>query len=242
MFITINLKDLFVPVILIIVVIALLVLIWGGPAAKTMLETGAGAHTGTPVLIIDPGHGGEDGGAQSKDGLLESAVNMDIALRMEALAGLFGINTLMTRTSEEIDYPESARTTHDRKTYDQNRRLEMINSTPNAVLISIHQNKFPNPIPRGSQVMYAKTEGSREFGELTHANLIAALYPENRRVAIPVYDSIYLFKNINCTGILVECGFLSNPAEAELLATEEYRVKLASVLICSYLQYMEEAS
>ncbi|MGI5936239.1 MAG: N-acetylmuramoyl-L-alanine amidase [Oscillospiraceae bacterium] len=242
MFITINLKKMFVPAVLIIVVIAILILIFTGPASEAMLKTTGGSHSGTPVLIIDAGHGGEDGGAQSKSGLLESTVNLDIALRLEALAGLMGVETLMTRTSEEIDYPESAKTTHARKTYDQHRRLELINSTPNAVLISIHQNKFPNPIPRGSQVMYAKTEGSREFGELTHANLIAALYPENRRVAIPVYDSIYLFNNINCTGILVECGFLSNPAEAELLATDEYRIKLASVLICSYLQYMEEAS
>ncbi|HHU22402.1 MAG TPA: N-acetylmuramoyl-L-alanine amidase [Clostridiales bacterium] len=242
MFITINLKNLFVPAVLIIVVIAIILLISSGPASETMLGASGNAESCSSVLIIDAGHGGEDGGAQSKSGLLESSVNLDIALRLEALAGLMGVDTIMTRTSEEIDYPESANTTHARKTYDQNRRLELINSTPNAVLISIHQNKFPNPIPRGSQVMYAKTEGSKELGELAHANLIAALYPENRRVAIPVYDSIFLFNNINCTGILVECGFLSNPVEAELLATDEYRIKLASVLLCSYLQYMEEAS
>ena len=189
-----------------------------------------------PVLIIDPGHGGLDGGATAADGTRESVINLRIAQRMEALAGLLGIRTILTRTGEELEYPEDLETVHEKKVWDQKTRLAMINSTPGAVLISVHQNRYPDPRPTGSQVLYARTAGSAELGELAHANLIACLCPENRRVAAPVQDSVYLMKNVNCPAILVECGFLSNYEEAKRLESDGYQTALATVLIASYLQ------
>ena len=191
-----------------------------------------------PVLIIDPGHGGLDGGASAADGTTESVINLQIARRMEALAGLLGIRTLLTRESEELDYPDDLDTIREKKVWDQHTRLAMINSTPGAVLVSVHQNRYPDPRPSGSQVLYAKTAGSAELGELTHGNLIAALCPENRRVAAPVQDSVYLMKNVNCPAILVECGFLSNYDEAQKLESDSYQTALAVILIGSYLQSM----
>lgn len=189
------------------------------------------------ALIIDPGHGGEDGGAVSLDSTRESEINLDIATRLQMLALFMGEKPVMTRDSEIIEYPESANTTKERKTYDQKRRAEIINSYDDAIVISIHQNKYPEPGPNGSQVLYAATDGSKELAELTHANMVSALNPANRRVAAPVPDSIYLMKSIKCPGILVECGFLSNEQEAQKLADGGYRLKLASVILASYLQY-----
>lgn len=207
------------------------------PEVATEYEISVLARSPERVLIIDAGHGGADGGAQSAEGLLESEVNLDISLKMQALCALWGITSVMTRTTQDIDYPEFAATISAKKSYDQRQRLELINSLPDAVLISIHQNKFPDSRPKGSQVLYSATEGSKELGELMHANLVSQLFPENRRVAAPIPDTIYLMKMAKCPAVLVECAFLSNPEEAALLQTQSYKLKLAATIVGSYLQY-----
>lgn len=237
MFIVVKAKIILITAIIMLLIILITAIIVPYIRADIASTETVGRSVDRPVLVIDAGHGGEDGGAQSDTGLLESTLNLDIALRLESLSGLFGVPTAMTRRSEDISYPDDANRVRDRKKSDQKARIELINSIPNAVLISIHQNKFTQASPRGPQVLYAETGGSSDFGELTHANLISALYPENRRVAAPVPDSILLMKSVKCTAILVECGFMSNPEELALLETEEYRTKIAVVLICSYLQY-----
>ena len=191
----------------------------------------------TRVLIIDAGHGGEDGGATTAEGVPESGINLAIAQKLEALAGLCGVESVMTRESQDINYPESASTTAQRKQADQKARIELINAQSDAVLISIHQNFFPTAQPSGCQVLYGKPEGSRELGELTHKNLTEALCPTSRRVAAPISEDIYLMRSAKCTSILVECGFLSNPSEAALLQTEDYQLKISALLLASYLQY-----
>lgn len=189
------------------------------------------------VLIIDAGHGGEDGGATTAEGVPESGINLAIAQKLEALAGLCGVECVMTRESQEIAYPESASTTAQRKQSDQKARVELINAQEDAVLVSIHQNFFPDTRPSGCQVLYGKPEGSRELGELAHKNLTEALCPKSRRVAAPISEDIYLMRAAKCTSILVECGFLSNPGEAALLQTEGYQLKISALLLASYLQY-----
>lgn len=191
------------------------------------------------VLIIDAGHGGLDGGASSADGMLESTVNLAVAQKLEFLSQFFGIRTVMTRTGDELDYPNGAVTVREKKNWDQKTRVELIASVPNGVLISIHQNIYPDPRPHGSQVLYGTSQGSLEFGELAHNLLIEILNPENRRVAEPISDKIYLMRKAQCPAILVECGFLSNPQESQLLADDGYRTKLAMVLLASYIRYMQ---
>lgn len=191
----------------------------------------------TRVLIIDAGHGGEDGGATTAEGVPESGINLAIARRLEALAGLCGVESVMTRESQEIAYPEDAASTAQRKRSDQKARIDLINAQKNGVLISIHQNYFPDERPSGCQVLYGKPEGSRELGELAHKNLTEALCPQSRRVAAPISEDIYLMRAATCTSILVECGFLSNPGEAALLQTEGYQLKISALLLASYLQF-----
>jgi N-acetylmuramoyl-L-alanine amidase len=236
-FFVIKAKKVVLAAIIVLIIILLAAIIVPCIKTKEEPESPASAFLDRPVLVIDAGHGGEDGGAQTASGVLESALNLDIALKLDSMSGLFGVPTVLTRKSENIEYPEDADRVRERKQSDQKARIELINSIPNAVLVSIHQNKFPQASPRGSQVLYAETGGSKEFGELTHLNLISALYPQNRRVASPIPDTILLMRSVKCTAILVECGFLSNPEEAALLETPEYRTKVALVLLCSYLQY-----
>lgn len=205
-----------------------------------IVQTGAMKTETTPtVLIIDPGHGGDDGGAVSDDGILEADLNLSIAERLEALAKLCGIQTLLTRTGSGINYPPGAETIAARKVADQKQRVELINAVPNAVLISIHQNQYPTAQPHGAQVLYAATAQSETFGTLMHDALTQKLDPENRRVAAPISDDIYLMKQITCPGVLVECGFLSNPEECKRLCSDAYQIQLSLTMLSSYLEYFQ---
>ena len=191
------------------------------------------------TLIIDPGHGGEDGGAVSADGTQEADVNLAVALRLNAAARLCGVRTVMTRASAQISYPNSAGSIAEKKTADQKQRAEMINAVPNGFLISIHQNYYPSTSPHGAQVLYAKTAHSHEFGAMLHAHLIQTLDPDNRRVAAPISDDIYLMKHVRCPAVLVECGFLSNPEELVKLLDISYELKLGLVMLGSFLEYTQ---
>lgn len=189
------------------------------------------------TLVIDPGHGGEDGGAVAPNGTLESNINLDIALRLKALADFWGVPSVMSREGHDIDYPAGAETLSQKKKADQNARLDLISSTPGAVLISIHQNYFPSEKPSGIQVFYGGMDGSQAFAELMQENLTCQLCPDNRRVAARIDSGIYLMREAKCPSLLVECGFLSNPNEREKLENSIYRGKLAVVMLASYLQY-----
>lgn len=212
------------------------------------LETALDEHTASYVdhasisplyadtLIIDAGHGGEDGGAVSS-GTVESVINLQIAKRLEQISGLWGVPVVMTRENDDIIYPGDASTTKARKTFDQKQRVSLINSIPDSVLVSIHQNKFTAEQPSGVQVLYGRVDGSLEFGEIAHENLVKCLNPGSRRVAAPISESIFLMRMVECPAILVECGFLSNNAERELLESSDYQVKIAAILLTSYIQW-----
>lgn len=195
--------------------------------------------TKLPVLIIDPGHGGEDGGAVAPDGTQEADVNLSIAKRLNVLAKLCGVRTVMTRASERIDYPTEAQTIAERKVADQKQRVETINQTQGGVLISIHQNWYPASSPHGAQVLYAGSSGSQEFGRFLHESLLKTLDPENRRVASPISEEIYLMRSISCPAVLTECGFLSNANDLSNLINPDYELKLSMVMLSAYLQHFQ---
>ncbi len=185
------------------------------------------------VLVLDAGHGGRDGGALSAAGTKESDINLKIALKTEAIADFTGVNTVLTR-STDTDGAEKGNYSERQNLLD---RVELINGTENAVLISIHQNVYPSEYVRGAEVMYALTNGSEEFAHIIQDNLVSKLDPENRRVAIPAPESLLITSNINCTGVLAECGFMSNPDEATKLTNSEYQLKIAEIFIASFLQF-----
>ncbi len=180
------------------------------------------------TFVIDAGHGGEDGGAVGADGTLESEVNLAVALRLEQMLALCGFPAVMTRRSEEISYPDAAKTIRDRKRADQEYRAALINGTDGAVLLSIHQNQYSTAGPRGAQVFYSSTPGSEDFAKEMQARL-AVLCGDHRKAA-PISPEIFLLKEARCPAILIECGFLSNPEELCLLQSETYQTKLAVVM------------
>ncbi len=190
-----------------------------------------------PVLIIDAGHGGADGGAVAANGITESVINLEIAKKLEAAAKLFGIKTLMTRTGGDLPYPQEAQSIREKKIWDQNSRLELINSCNNALMISIHQNTYPDPRPSGPQVLYGGVSGSKELAELVQEAMNYNLDPDSRRLAAPASDNIYLMKSSEKPAILVECGFISNKNELDLLTDDSYQSRIAAILLASYIQF-----
>ena len=196
---------------------------------------GAGNAPSRPTLIVDPGHGGEDGGAVAPDGTVEADLNLSISERLELIASFFGVRVVMTRSGNDISYPADAKTVKARKTADQRARVELINSNPGAVLISVHQNKYTTPSPRGAQVFYARTDGSRELAEKTQELLSVLPEGSSDRTAMPVSDDVYIMKNVSCTAVLAECGFISNLGELALLKSGTHQTRLASALAAAYL-------
>ena len=199
------------------------------------LQTSATADSILSVLILDPGHGGADGGAVSLSGTKESEINLDIALRLRALCRLFGIACLMTRDREELDYPESADSISEMKKWDTRSRVERINAVGSSFLLSIHQNVYPDPQPRGPQVFYNENcpQGT---AELFQEYLNTVLCPKSRRLAAPISKDVYIMSHAECPAVLAECGFLSNPEEAAALDTDTYKLKIAAVLMAACLR------
>ncbi len=189
------------------------------------------------TLILDAGHGGEDGGAVSLSGVPESAVNLAVTRRLDFLLGLFGVPGVMLRQEDISLHDDNAKTLREKKVSDLKNRVAAIESEKNACLISIHQNTFSDPRYHGAQVFFAPTDGSQALAEAMQETLRITLDPENQRVCKPIPDTIYLMNHIACPAILVECGFLSNPEEEHLLTSPNYQTKLAAALAGGLLSY-----
>lgn len=217
-------------IVAVLLVVAIVISLWG---PKPEEASGTAGGMGAFTLVIDPGHGGIDGGAVAADGTKESDINLAIALKLRALAEFYALENTMTRQDDSSRSGAERYSEHE----DLVSRADFVNAAENPVLISIHQNCYPTGQPSGPQVLYAATESSESLGKLTHQNLIGSLYPGNRRVAEPASKKLYVLNHVSCPAILVECGFLSNLSDLGKLSDSSYQTRLSAVLIASYLQY-----
>ena len=191
------------------------------------------------TLILDAGHGGEDGGASSASGSKESDINLAIVLKTEALMAFLGVDTELTRSEDISIHSEGASTIHEKKVSDLKNRAALVRNTPDAMLISVHQNHFTDSRYSGAQVFYSEGDVGRQWGEHAQEVLRQVLNPDNERDAKPMPDGIYLFEHVDCPSLLVECGFLSNGEEASLLLTAPYQRKIAMALAGAYLHEIQ---
>lgn len=203
-------------------------------AVNTMAETRETA--GKCCIIIDPGHGGEDGGAVSVTGKPESAYNLEISRRLRDLLQLLGHRTRMTRDADVSVYTQG-KTLAQKKRSDLQERVRIIRQEEGAILLSIHQNCFPDGRYWGPQVFYAGTEGSEALARQLQDALSAAVNPGSSRREKKA-SGIYLMEHIPCTGVLIECGFLSHQGEEALLRDPEYQKKLSAVIAAALSQYL----
>ena len=180
------------------------------------------------TFVIDPGHGGEDGGAVSCSGHKESDINLQIALRLDDLLHFLGFDTVMIRSTDQSVHT-GGNSIAQRKASDLKNRVRMVGEVPNAVLISIHQNFFPESKYSGAQMFYNSHSKAKEMAQMLQKSFVSTINPGSNRKEKPV-SGIYLLEHIAAPGVLVECGFLSNPGEEARLRTAEYQKKIACVI------------
>ena len=203
---------------------------------EASLETLGPLASGSPVVVIDAGHGGADGGAVSADGTIESSLNLQISLRLNDLLRLLGQQTEMTRREDISIHSEDADTLHEKKVSDLKNRVALVNGLDRAVLISIHQNKLPSsPKVHGAQAFYNHVDGSAAIAKSIQTSLNQSINRSNPKSEKKISPKIYLMKNVTAPAVLVECGFLSNPAETDQLKDGQYQLRLAAAIAAGYL-------
>ena len=188
-------------------------------------------------IVLDAGHGGNDPGKIGINGSEEKDINLAIAKRVKQYLEANGIRVVMTREEDEGLYDANA---ENKKVQDMKRRIAVMEEAKPLVTVSIHQNSYTEEYVNGAQVFYYKDsrEGER-LAELLQESLRARLNPENHRQK-KANDSYYLLKKTQIPTVIVECGFLSNSREAQLLGQEEYQDKVAWAIHMGILQYIQE--
>lgn len=192
------------------------------------------------TVIIDPGHGLPDGGTTSCTGILEADLNLEISHRLNDLFHFFGINTVMTRVTRDSVYTEGDSISK-KKISDTRNRVNIVNKANKAILLSIHQNHFYDSRYAGAQVFYSNNDESKVLATKLQTDLIVNLNPYSKRKA-KKSSGVYLMEHIKRTGVLVECGFLSNTQEENLLRSPHYQKKLCAILAVSTLSYLNQTS
>lgn len=191
------------------------------------------------TVIIDAGHGGDDGGAIGIDGTVEKDINLDIALKLEKLLKFYGFDVIMTRTEDIMTCDDGLDSLRKRKVSDIHNRFDVLEKNPDAVFISIHQNKFEDNSQHGTQVFYSgNNDESKLLAESIQNSIVSVLQPDNSRVVKKSGSGIYLLYHAKLPAVLVECGFISNPAEVKKLNDENYRMKIAILIADGLIKYL----
>lgn len=192
------------------------------------------------IILIDPGHGGIDGGGHAKDGTLEKEINLAISLKLKKALEDEGFKVFSTREEDKGLYDESLKVKQ-KKVQDLKKRCEMKKETNCDIFISIHQNMYVQSAINGAQVWYASNEKSKRLAELLQASLKETLEQNNNRVAKDSKDDYRILRDgFEGASVIVECGFLSNPTESELLKDEKYQDKIVSALVKGIKSYYKE--
>lgn len=188
-------------------------------------------------VVIDAGHGGDDPGKVGINGVNEKDVNLQIAQQVKKFLEANDVEVIMTRESDAGLYDADA---SNKKVQDMKRRIALIGEAEPALTVSIHQNSYPEEYVHGAQVFYyeGSTQGE-QLADCIQTQLVEKVDPDNTR-RIKANDSYYLLKKTDVPIVIVECGFLSNSAEAEKLCTQEYQERVAWAIHIGILRYLNQ--
>lgn len=191
------------------------------------------------TVVVDPGHGGMDPGKIGINDVEEKEINLEISLMLRDKLEKQGIQVVMTRENDQGLYDEDS---SNKKVQDLQRRVELIHEEQPVCVVSIHQNSYPDASVKGAQVFYYEdsTEGKKLAKELQNT-LIAQVDPENHRQA-KGNTTYYLLERTDVPLVICECGFLSNPEEAELLTDQAYQETLTDAIVSGILEYLGKDS
>lgn len=197
------------------------------------------AEENNKVIVIDPGHGGIDGGAKSENGVIEKDINLSISLKTKAALESKGYKVIMTR-SEDVGLYTEGKKVREKKIEDLGNRVKIKKENKCDAFISIHQNMFPQKNCKGAQVWSANNEPSQKLGKIIQQKFKEEVDQNNKRQA-KVAKKEYKILNDGYEGasVIVECGFLSNPEECELLGKDDYQNKIANTLANAIDEYFK---
>lgn len=192
------------------------------------------------TVIVDAGHGGEDGGAVADDNTLEKDINLDIALKLQEILNLYGFRVIMTRNEDVMTCDDNLKTQREKKISDIRNRFEIINDNPDAVFVSIHQNNFYDNLQKGVQVFYSPNNiKSKTLADKIQNSFVSTIQPDNKRLTKKSGTNIYLLYHSKIPSVLVECGFLSNNTDLNNLKNDVYRTKTALIIADGIIKYFE---
>lgn len=210
--------------------------------AEDEIVPAGGDDAATPIIVIDPGHGGEDGGCSADDGTLEKELNLYISENVSEFLNAAGYPTVMTRTSDTLLYDmygDLNDYTGKKKVFDLRNRLRFFEESGAEILVSIHMNKFPDKKYSGLQVYYSKgSKDSVSLADQIQTYTEKYLQPDNDRLTKAATSKIYLLNRAERPAVLVECGFLSNDEECSRLCDEEYRKKLSLCIASAIIDFV----
>ena len=209
---------------------------WFGSRAVTVMAQREAADQAN-VIVIDAGHGGEDGGAVSCTGVKEKEINLEISLRLNDLFQLLGHKTRMIRASD-VSVHTTGSTISQRKASDLKARVQMVEALNSPILLSIHQNLFPDARYSGAQVFYGPAGEGQELAESLQMVLRDTVNPASHR-EIKKAEGIYLMEHVSCPAVLIECGFLSNPQEEAMLRDPEYQKNISIVIAAQTANFLD---
>lgn len=187
-------------------------------------------------IVIDAGHGGFDGGATGITGSIEKNINLNISLKLKSFFEIAGYKVNMTRQEDISTEDENF---NNKKKSDMRNRLNLIDSSKKSIAISIHQNKFTESQYSGAQTFYGgKNPKSQELAELIQKEFVVNLQPENKRQIKKGQKNLFLLYNAKNPIVLVECGFISNKKEEQLLLDDEYQNKVAFTIFSATMKFL----
>ena len=208
----------------VLLIVCFLLLSWH--AARASAETGEKKQDNRTV-VVDPGHGGKDPGMTGADGLEEKGINLEISLKLRDILEKQGFNVVLTRDTDRGLYDEDA---SGKKLQDLQRRTELIRKAEPLLTVSIHQNSYSDPDVKGPQVFYFQgSDEGKSLAEAVQKSLNEKLEITDPR-SVKGNSSYYLLKKSPSVTVIAECGFLTNPSEAEKLQDEAYQYKVAEAL------------
>lgn len=208
----------------VLLIVCFLLLSWH--AARASAETGEKKQDNRTV-VVDPGHGGKDPGMTGADGLEEKGINLEISLKLRDILEKQGFNVVLTRDTDRGLYDEDA---SGKKLQDLQRRTELIRKADPLLTVSIHQNSYSDPDVKGPQVFYFQgSDEGKSLAEAVQKSLNEKLEITDPR-SVKGNSSYYLLKKSPAVTVIAECGFLTNPSEAEKLQDEAYQYKVAEAL------------
>ena len=227
--------------ILVVIIVAMVGFIGVNLSIAQQAMNNEKSQTGVKKILIDPGHGGMDGGTSSKTGTLEKNINLSIALKLKDILQKSGYEVVMTR-EEDVGFISNSRTIRGRYNEDLKNRCDLKKSTNCDLFISIHLNYFTQSKYYGAQVWYSSFKDSEMLGSIMQKNFRVDIDPGNLRVQKAAKNAFKILReNDNMPSVIVECGFLSNYEEAKKLKTLEYQQKISETMCKSIGEFFYNA-